>query len=128
MRHREDDGARRWLERGAVVLVTLAVILPQANPGPMLYDLGELLLYTDAVVRGRLPGVDFVVNGYGPGRYVLLAALTTLGFSPLAAATFVFLALRVALSLAQLSVLQLALALAPKLVLLSVSPSNSSSC
>ena len=99
-----DERARRWLERGAVVLVTLAVILPQANPGPMLYDLGELLLYTDAVVRGRLPGVDFVVNGYGPGRYVLLAALTTLGFSPLAAATFVFLALRVALSLALLSI------------------------
>ena len=83
----------------ALAVVTLGVFVPHHGRGLMLYDLGELLLYTQAFLDGRTPGTDFVVNGYGPGRYLLIAALSTVtGAAPLATAFSVFIALRVGIS------------------------------
>ncbi len=83
----------------SLAVVTLVVFLPHHGRGLMLYDLGELLLYTQAFLDGRTPGTDFVVNGYGPGRYLLIAALSTVtGAAPLATAFSVFIALRVGIS------------------------------
>ena len=91
-------GARLALHAVLAVL-TLAVFLPHHGRGLMLYDLGELLLYTQAFLDGRTPGTDFVVNGYGPGRYLLIAALSTMtGAAPMATAFSVFIALRVGIS------------------------------
>lgn len=88
-----------WRVHLGLAVLTVAVLGLQLRPGPMYYDLGELLLYTQAVLDGRTPGVDVVVNGYGPGRYLLLAVLIAVtGMSPLAAAWAVFVALRVVLS------------------------------
>ena len=44
----------------------------------MLYDLGELVYFTDALLAGSVPGRDFAHNAYGPGRYLLLAGLWTI--------------------------------------------------
>lgn len=88
-----------WRIHAGLAFLTCVVLTAQLRPGPMYYDLGELLLYTQAILDGRTPGVDVVVNGYGPGRYLLLAGIiATTGLSPLAAAWGVFVALRVALS------------------------------
>lgn len=89
----------RLAAHGALALLTLVVFLPHHSRGLMLYDLGELLLYVQAFLDGDTPGIDFVVNGYGPGRYLLIAGLSELfGAAPLSVAFGVFIALRVAIT------------------------------
>jgi len=84
---------------GALACLTLLVFVPHYARGLMLYDLGELLFYVQAFLDGRTPGADFVVNGYGPGRYVLIAGLSTVfGLAPLPIAYAVFIALRIGIS------------------------------
>lgn len=47
-----------------------------------LWDLGELCFFAERLVAGAVPGRDFVVNAYGPGQPLILAALwTVLGAS-----------------------------------------------
>jgi hypothetical protein len=91
----------RLVTHGALALLTLVVFLPHHSRGLMLYDLGELLLYVRAILDGDTPGIDFVVNGYGPGRYLLIAGLSAVfGAAPLSLAFGVFLALRIAITAA----------------------------
>ncbi|MCO4769034.1 MAG: hypothetical protein KDA24_03325 [Deltaproteobacteria bacterium] len=91
--------ARRIALHAALALLTLVVFAPHHGRGLMLYDLGELLLYTQAFLDGKTPGLDFIVNGYGPGRYLLIAALSVLTrAAPMAVAFGVFIALRVVIS------------------------------
>jgi hypothetical protein len=88
----------RLLVHAVLAALTLAFIAPTLGRGLMLYDLGELWFFTDALRDGRVPGRDFTVNGYGPGRYLLLALLFE-GFGErLAVVSGLFLALRLAIS------------------------------
>ena len=59
----------------ALAALTTAAILPTLGEGLMLYDLGELVYFSDALLDGKVPGRDFAHNAYGPGRYLLLAGL-----------------------------------------------------
>jgi hypothetical protein len=81
-----------------VALLTLGTVVPTLGHGLMLYDLGELAFYVDAIRAGGTPGVDFVVNGYGPGRYYLLAGIVSLFPTPLLAYSVTFLVLRLVTS------------------------------
>jgi len=94
-----------------VALGTLLTVAPTLGHGLMLYDLGELAFYVDAIRAGDTPGHDFVVNGYGPGRYYLLAALVALFPTPLAAYSATFLVLRL---MASALLLELGLRLLPR--------------
>ncbi|MCP4872143.1 MAG: hypothetical protein GY898_25840 [Proteobacteria bacterium] len=66
---------RRVVIHALLAATTVAFFLPQLGRGLMLYDLGELVFYADKVRAGATPGTDYVVNAYGPGRYVLVATL-----------------------------------------------------
>jgi hypothetical protein len=81
-----------------LALATVLFVAPTLGCGLMLYDVGELFVYADAVRRGLQPGVDYVVNGYGPGRYLLFAGLFALSGPSLAATAAVFLGLRLAIT------------------------------
>lgn len=59
----------------ALAAATVLAVLPTLGEGLMLYDLGEVVFFTDAFLDGRRPGLDYAVNAYGPGRYLLLAGL-----------------------------------------------------
>jgi len=61
----------------------------------MLYDLGEVTFYVQALQAGKVPGLEFVVNGYGPGRYLLFSWLLPLFDSELAGLHATFLLLRI---------------------------------
>lgn len=78
--------------------ITVAVLAPQLGRGLMLYDLGEVFYFADAVGRGLRPGVDYAVNAYGPGRYLLFAGLFAASGPSLAVTGAVFLLLRVGIS------------------------------
>jgi len=58
-----------------IAAATCALVVPTLGRGLMLYDLGEVLFLVEAIRSGGVPGVDYAVNAYGPGRYLLLAAL-----------------------------------------------------
>lgn len=81
----------------ALAVATALLVGPTLGCGVMLYDVGELFFFADALRTGRTPGLDFVVNGYGPGRYLLFAALFQDGPS-LAVAAAVFGVLRLGIS------------------------------
>ncbi len=66
---------RRLLIHAVLAGTTALLILPQLGRGLMLYDLGELLYFTDAFTDRLAPGADYQVNAYGPGRYLLLSGL-----------------------------------------------------
>jgi len=55
--------------------LTILAVAPCLGKGLMPYDLGELVYFSDAVREGLSPGRDYVVNAYGPGRYLLVAGL-----------------------------------------------------
>ncbi len=95
-----------WLTaHAALAAVTLLVFLPQRSRGLMLYDLGEVTLFVDMLRRGSVPGLDFVVPGYGPGRYALFTWLTgIIDFPDLSVYGGVFVALRVLISALALEV------------------------
>ncbi len=65
----------RLLIHAVLAGTTALLILPQLGRGLMLYDLGELLYFTDAFTDLLAPGADYQVNAYGPGRYLLLSGL-----------------------------------------------------
>ena len=85
-------------EHAVLAGLTLLAVAPQLGHGLMLYDLGEVFYFTDAIARGLRPGVDFAVNAYGPGRYLLLAGLFSASGPSLAVAGAVFLLLRLAIT------------------------------
>jgi hypothetical protein len=85
-------------DHGVLAALTLLVIAPQLGFGLMLYDVGEVFWFADAIGQGLTPGVDYTVNAYGPGRYVLFAGLFKITGPSLAVAGGVFLLLRVAIS------------------------------
>ena len=87
---------RRLLIHLALAAATAACTTPTLGHGLMLYDLGELLWMSERWTDGGVPGVDFVVNGYGPGRYVLLGLLFDLLGERLAVVWALFLVLRLA--------------------------------
>ena len=88
--------SRRLLAHGLLAIATVLSVAPTLGRGLMLYDLGELLWLTDAWTGGGTPGIDFVVNGYGPGRYLLLGGLFGLTGERLWTVWGLFLALRLA--------------------------------
>lgn len=63
------------LAHGVLAGLTLLAVVPCLGKGLMLYDLGELIYFADAVDRGLVPGRDYAINAYGPGRYLVLAGL-----------------------------------------------------
>ncbi len=95
-----------WLlAHAALAVVTLLVFLPQHGRGLMLYDLGEVAFFVQKLQQGAAPGLDFVVNGYGPGRYMLFAWLTAAVELPdLSVYAGVFIALRALISALTLEV------------------------
>jgi hypothetical protein len=64
----------------------------------MLYDLGELVYFADALREGQVPGRDFAINAYGPGRYLLLAGLWELFGRSFSVIWGLFLVLRLAIT------------------------------
>jgi len=64
----------------------------------MLYDLGELVYFSDAVAQGKVPGRDYAINAYGPGRYLLLAGLWELFGRSFSVIWALFLVLRLAIT------------------------------
>lgn len=95
-----------WLAaHAALAIVTLLVFLPQRGRGLMLYDLGEVTFFVDAMRRGAVPGLDYVVNAYGPGRYGLFTWLTSwIEFPDLSVYSAIFVALRLLISALALEV------------------------
>jgi hypothetical protein len=85
---------RRLLIHLALAAATVAVTAPILGRGLMLYDLGELLWMSARWTGDGIPGVDFVVNGYGPGRYLLVGWLFELLGEQLAVVWVLFLVLR----------------------------------
>ncbi len=83
-----------WLQYAVLSVITLVLFVPGQSHGLMLYDLGELSFFVQALVDGKVPGLDFIVNGYGPARYVLLAWLLPFFDSELAAMHGFFLVIR----------------------------------
>ena len=71
-RHASSDLARVGAHM-VLALATLAVIGPQLGRGVMLWDQGEVVFLAQALASGGVPGIDFVVNAYGPGRYLVTA-------------------------------------------------------
>jgi hypothetical protein len=63
------------VSHGALAALTALAVLPCLGEGLMLYDVGELVYFADAVADRQVPGRDYVINAYGPGRYFLLAGL-----------------------------------------------------
>ena len=89
----------------ALAIVTVLVFLPQMGRGLMLYDLGEVTYFVDALRRGAVPGLDFVVNAYGPGRYGLFTVLTRwIDLPDLSVYAGLFVGLRVVISALALEV------------------------
>ncbi len=85
-------------EHAVLAVVTVLVIGLQLGCGLVLYDVGEVFWFADAIAGGLRPGVDYAVNAYGPGRYVLFAALFAVTGPSMVVAWALFLALRVAIS------------------------------
>jgi len=83
-----------WLQHLSLAAVTLLLFIPGQRHGLMIYDLGELSFFVHALQDGKIPGLDFVVNGYGPARYLLLSWLLPLVDSELAALHGFFLVVR----------------------------------
>lgn len=79
-------------------MVTVVVFVPMLGRGLMLYDVGELVFYADKLRAGATPGTDYVVNAYGPGRYVLLATLGEAFGRSFGVIGAVFLVLRIAIA------------------------------
>ena len=89
----------------ALAIVTLLVFLPQRARGLMLYDLGEVTFFVDALRRGLVPGAEFAVNAYGPGRYGMFAWLTAhIDLPDLSVYTATFVGLRMLISALALEV------------------------
>ena len=91
-------GRRRLIGHAILAALTVLSVAPTLGRGLMLYDLGELLWLTERLTGPDTPGVDFVVNGYGPGRYLLLGGLFGLFGQHLWVVWGLFLALRLAAS------------------------------
>lgn len=87
-------GLPLWVQHLLLALLTLMLFVPGQRHGLMLYDLGELSFFMHALHDGRVPGLDFVVNGYGPARYLLLSWLLPFVDSELAALHGFFLLVR----------------------------------
>jgi len=64
----------------------------------MFFDLGELVYFSDAMLERRVPGRDYVVNAYGPGRYLVLAGLWEFFGRSFSVVWGLFLALRLAIT------------------------------
>ena len=81
-----------------LLILTLVLLLPGFNRGLMLYDLGEVTFYAQKLLAGQRPGLDFAVNGYGPGRYLLFAGLFAVFGPSLTILNAVFVALRLVIT------------------------------
>ncbi len=90
--------SRRLVVHLVLAATTVAVFAPVLGRGLMLYDLGELVFYADKIRSGATPGNDYVVNGYGPGRYVVVAGLWELFGRSFAPVWGLFLALRIGIA------------------------------
>lgn len=75
------------------------------NKGLVIYDVGEVTFYIEKILSGQVAGLDYVVNSYGFGRYLLFSGLFSIfGKSLTVLNTFwiltqtasVFIALRIA--------------------------------
>ncbi len=71
----QPSGARPIASHALLLAGTVIVLAPASKAGLMLYDLGELVFFVDKLSEGARPGLDFAVNAYGPGRYLLVDAL-----------------------------------------------------
>lgn len=89
---------RRLSAHALIAAATLVAIVPSLGCGLMLYDVGELLFFVDAIRQGLTPGTDYAVNAYGPGRYVLLAGLFEVFGPSWRTVDLLFLAVRLLLS------------------------------
>lgn len=87
-----------------LVGVTVLVIGPQLGHGLVLYDVGEVFFFAGKLGRGLRPGVDFTINAYGPGRYLLFAGLFALTGPSTAVMGAVWLLLRVGITVLAWSV------------------------
>lgn len=65
----------RLVAHVALALGTIVVLVPQLGRGVMLWDHGEVVFFAQQFLDGNVPGIDYTVNAYGPGRYVLMATL-----------------------------------------------------
>ncbi len=81
-----------------LVILTALVIAPQLGSGLVLYDVGEVFYFADAIGRGLRPGIDYTVNAYGPGRYLLMAGIFSATGPSLAAWGAVLLASRLGIT------------------------------
>jgi len=81
-----------------LALATVFVITPQLGAGLMLWDHGEVVFFAERMRALEVPGVDYTVNAYGPGRYLLMAALFGTFGASLKAFWLVLLALRIGIT------------------------------
>jgi len=86
------------VSHGVLAALTVLAVLPCLGEGLMLYDLGELVYFADAVGDRQIPGRDYAINAYGPGRYFLLAGLWELLGRNFFVVWGLFLALRLAIT------------------------------
>ncbi len=81
-----------------LALATVLVITPQLGSGLMLWDHGEVVFFAQQILDFAVPGLDYTVNAYGPGRYLLMAALFGTFGASLTAMWVVFLLLRIGIT------------------------------
>ncbi len=89
-----------WFYYLLLVILVLVLFGPRLGHGLMLYDMGELSFFVSALIADKVPGIDFVVGGYGPARYLLLSWLVPLFDGQLLVQESFFLLVRLAAALA----------------------------